>query len=144
VAALSQSPALSELSAVSELFDTNILVDHLKGIAKATREIKASDDPAISIVTWIEVMAGATTVDEEVRLKAFLANFESLPVTGPVAERAAAIRRVKHLKMPDAIILATAEVAGRVLVTRDGKAFPAGTRGVSVLYETVDWSAVNP
>jgi predicted nucleic acid-binding protein len=127
--------ALSQLPAASELFDTNILVDHLRGIGKATREIKASDSPAISMITWIEVMAGATTEDEAIRLKAFLANFESLPLTSAVAERAAAIPRNKRLKMPDAIILATAEVAGQVLVTRDGKAFPAGTHGVRVPYK---------
>ena len=127
--------AVSQLSAVGELFDTNILIDHLKGIAKASREIAASQHPAISIITWIEVMAGATTVSEEARLKAFLANFESLPVTVGVAERAAAIRRKLRLKMPDAIILATAEAAGRVLVTRDGKAFAAGMRGVRVPYK---------
>ena len=50
------------MGAVSEfgvLFDTNILIDHLNGIAKATREIKRSGDPAISMITWIEVMTGA-------------------------------------------------------------------------------------
>ncbi len=80
-------------------------------------------------------MAGAATPDEDVLLKAFLANFQSLPITGALAERAALNRRQKRLKMPDAIILATAEVSGRTLVTRDGKAFPAGTRGVRVPYK---------
>ncbi len=51
--------AVSELTAVSELFNTNILIDHLNGVMKATREIGLSRDPAISIITWIEVMTGA-------------------------------------------------------------------------------------
>lgn len=120
---------------VSELFDTNILIDHLNGVAKATREIRRSHDPAISVITWIEVMTGAASPSEETILRAFLSNFQYLEMTREVAERAAVIRRQKRIKMPDAIILATAEAAGRVLVTRNVKDFPAGARGVRVPYK---------
>ena len=37
------------------LFDTNILVDYLSGIAAAKDEISLYDDKAISIITWMEV-----------------------------------------------------------------------------------------
>ena len=43
---------------MSELFDTNILIDHLNGVTKATREITRSKNPAIGVITWIEVMTG--------------------------------------------------------------------------------------
>jgi predicted nucleic acid-binding protein len=120
---------------VSELFDTNILIDHLNGVAKATREIRRSHDPAIGVITWIEVMTGAASPSEEAILRAFLSNFHYLAMTREVAEGAAVIRRQKRIKMPDAIILATAEAAGRVLVTRNVKDFPAGARGVRVPYK---------
>jgi predicted nucleic acid-binding protein len=120
---------------VSELFDTNILIDHLNGIPKATREITRSQGPAISVITWIEVMTGAASPDEEAILRAFLSNFQCLEITREVAERAAVIRRQKRIKMPDAIILGTAEASGRQLVTRNVKDFPAGTRGVRVPYK---------
>jgi predicted nucleic acid-binding protein len=123
------------VEAVSELFDTNILIDHLNGVAKATRELKRSADPAISVITWIEVMTGASSANEEAVLRAFLANFVLLEITREVAERAASNRRQRRVKLPDAIILATAEVAGRELVTRNVKDFPAGTRGVRVPYQ---------
>ena len=123
------------MGAVSELFDTNILIDHLNGITKATREIGASLDAVISVITWIEVMTGASGQEEEAVLRAFLLNFECLPITVAVADRAAVIRREKRIKMPDAIILATAEVAGRKLVTRNVKDFPVGMRGVKVPYK---------
>jgi predicted nucleic acid-binding protein len=119
---------------VADLFDTNILIDYLKGIPKATRELKASSDPAISTVTWIEVMAGADSPVNIAVLRAFLANFKQLPVTDVVAERAAANRRQMRIKLPDAIILATAQADGRTLVTRNVKDFPAGTSGVRVPY----------
>jgi predicted nucleic acid-binding protein len=120
---------------VSELFDTNILIDHLNGIAKATRELKRSSHPAISVITWVEVMTGASSPAEEAMLRSFLLNFELLPLSGAVAERAAVLRRQRKLKMPDAIILATAEVAGRELVTRNVKDFPSGMGGVRVPYK---------
>ncbi len=120
---------------VSELFDTNILIDHLNGVDKATREIRRSRDPAISVITWIEVMTGAASPSEEAILRAFLSNFHYLEMTREVAERAALIRRQKRIKMPDAIILATAEAAARQLVTRNVKDFPVGTRGVRVPYK---------
>jgi predicted nucleic acid-binding protein len=120
---------------LSELFDTNILIDHLNGIKRATKEIQASADPAISVITWIEVMTGAANKAQEAILRAFLTNFECLPVTNAVAERAAENRRVRRIKVPDAIILATAETAGRTLVTRNVKDFPAGTSGVRVPYQ---------
>jgi len=120
---------------LSDLFDTNILIDHLNGIRKATREIKGSADPAISVITWIEVLTGAATPEEEAVLRAFLTNFECLPVTSALAERAAENRRVRRIKLPDAIILATAETAGRELVTRNVKDFPAVTAGVRVPYQ---------
>jgi predicted nucleic acid-binding protein len=120
---------------LSLLFDTNILIDHLNGIKKATKEIRASADPAISVITWIEVMTGAANPAQETILRAFLTNFECLPVTNAVADRAAVNRRARRIKLPDAIILATAEVAGRTLVTRNVRDFPAGTSGVRVPYQ---------
>jgi predicted nucleic acid-binding protein len=49
--------------------------------------------------------------------------------------RAAALRRERpRLKLPDAIILATAQTRGRVLVTRNTKDFPAEMPGIRVPY----------
>jgi hypothetical protein len=120
---------------VSELFDTNILIDHLNGIKKATKELQRSDDLAISVITWIEVMTGAQNKAEETILRTFLASFQCLPVTNAVAERAAENLRTRKIKLPDAMILATAEAAGRILVTRNTRDFPTGTSGVRVPYQ---------
>jgi hypothetical protein len=126
------------VGAVSEpavLFDTNILIDYLNGVKRAEQEIKRSPGAAISIITWIEVMTGASSTEDEARLRVLLANFQTLPVTNAVAERAAEVRRVQRIKLPDAIILATAEAANRQLVTRNVRDFPKGMRGVRVPYQ---------
>jgi len=107
---------------ISPLFDTNILIDYLNGVQQARTEMKRYDRWAISIITWIEVIAGATDEDEE-ETRSVLADFACIPVTMPVAERAAQIRRTERLKLPDATILATAEIGGHTLVTRNTRDF---------------------
>ena len=115
------------------LFDTNILIDYLSGIATAQTEIDSCLDRAISIVTWMEVMAGATP-GEEPRIRAFLATFRSLPLTPEIAELSVIVRRQRKMKLPDAIIKATAEITGRLLLTRNTRDFPSGDPGVRVPY----------
>lgn len=117
----------------SVLLDTNILIDYLCGVDQARIELEHSSDRAISIVTWMEVMVG-TIPENEGQTRAFLATFRTLPVTSEVAERAVALRRQRKLKLPDAIIQATAETADRVLVTRNSRDFSADDPGIRVAY----------
>jgi predicted nucleic acid-binding protein len=104
---------------LSTLFDTHILIDYLRGFPAATREVELQTLPLISNVSWIEVMAGAGSDSEIETVRQFLMTFECLPIDAEIAERAAYLRRTKKLKLPDALILATAQVAGAVLITRD-------------------------
>ena len=41
------------------LCDTNILIDYLNGAPEAARELGAHRRRLISVVTWMEVLAGA-------------------------------------------------------------------------------------
>ena len=116
------------------VFDTNILVDYLNGIAAANHEIERYEEIAISIVTWMEVLAGADDAEEEAITREFLSRFKVQPVEKAVAERATKIRRQHKLKLPDAIIWATAKELGRILVTRNTKDFSEKDAGVRVPY----------
>ena len=98
------------------LFDTNIIIDYLSGIQAAYNELTLYSDRAISIITWIEVMVGAKP-DRAAQTRAVLNMFVLLPLTAEVAERAVGERRQSRMKLPDAIILATAHVTGRLLIT---------------------------
>jgi len=118
---------------VKVLLDTNILIDFLNGIKAAKSELERFDDKAISIVTWMEVMVG-TTPATEAGTKAFLADFAHLAIDDLVAERAVALRQAKRIKLPDAIVWATAQTSSRLLVTRNTKDFPADEPGVRVPY----------
>jgi hypothetical protein len=115
------------------LFDTCILIDYLRGIPEARAACGQHSDRAISIITWMEVTAGATAANED-DTRTFLLNFQPLPLTPEVAERVVAIRRANKIKLPDAIIQATAEVEGRVLITRNTRDFMASAAGIDVPY----------
>ncbi len=118
---------------VRALLDTNILIDYLRGLPEARHELGLYEDTAISIVTWIEVLVGAPP-ELEAATRAFLDGFTVIALDQAVAERAVAVRRGHRVKLSDAIIWASAQVGGRLLVTRDTKRFPVGDPGVRVPY----------
>lgn len=117
------------------LFDTNILVDYLNGIDDARAELGRYADRAISIVTWMEVLVGCRDGDEETRVRRFLAGFSVIELDASVAERAVTLRQQSRLKLPDAIILASAEVHNALLVTRNTKDFDPASPGIRVPYQ---------
>ncbi len=118
---------------VKALFDTNILVDYLNGALPAKQELGRYADRAISVITWIEVMAGATPEVED-GTRAFLDGFDSISIDPDIAEEAASIRRGRKIKLPDAIIWATARTKSLMLVTRNVKDFPADEPWVRMPY----------
>jgi predicted nucleic acid-binding protein len=121
-------------------FDTNILVDYLNGVAGANAELARFDERVISVVTWMEVMIGAAPA-EEAPIRAFLSGFEVVPIDADVADEAVRLRRERRLRLPDAVIWATARTQGALLVTRNTKDFPAGDPGVRVPYQVKGDSA---
>jgi predicted nucleic acid-binding protein len=119
---------------VKALFDTNILVDYLNAVPQARREFQRYSEKAISIVTWMEVMVGADG-DLEAPTRHFLNSFDIVPVDEPIAERAVGLRRSDQIKLPDAVIWATAQVHAMLLVTRNTKDFPDNDPGVRAPYK---------
>lgn len=118
---------------VGALFDTNILIDHLNAVPQAQVEIARFENRAISIVTWMEVMVGARDEVAE-PTRRFMEGFKVIELDGPIADRAVALRRQHRIKLPDAVIWATAQVEGRLLVTRNVKDFPRDDPGVREPY----------
>jgi predicted nucleic acid-binding protein len=121
------------VEALRALFDTNILIDYLNGIAAAKAEMARYQRAAISVISWIEVLAG-TRPGVEAETRKFLASFERIELTEKIADRAVALRRAAKMRVPDAIILATARVENLVLVTRNTRDFPADAPGIRVPY----------
>lgn len=119
-------------------FDSNIIIDSLAGYAPARDEIaRAAGRGArvwISRMVWVEVLSKGSV--EAIRdAEDFLKGFAIDELDAEIALRAAALRRDRpKLKAPDAIILASALMRGRILVTRNTRDFPAATPGVRIPY----------
>lgn len=115
------------------VFDTNIVIDALKGLAEAYDEYAQYERVLISRITWMEVLVGAR--DDAAQLRDFLdAHFEIVPLDLAVAETAVELRRAHHIRLPDAIIWATAQTNNAVLVSRNTKDFKADWDGIRVPY----------
>jgi predicted nucleic acid-binding protein len=118
--------------------DANILIDALLGHPPAHSELsRISVSGArmwISRMAWIEALSkGDESLVSEALI--FLGRFGLDEIDHDIALRAAALRRERAgLKSPDAIILATAQLRGRILVTRNTRDFPAAMPGIRVPY----------
>ncbi len=96
------------------LVDTDVFVDHLRG---AARLWTGRHDLAYSAVTRAELFAGREA--EEPQVTELLAPFREIAVDREVAEAAGRLRRTTGLRLPDALIAATALGGGMALVTRN-------------------------
>jgi predicted nucleic acid-binding protein len=119
---------------VKALFDTNILVECIYGVEAAVEEMKRYDKVVVSRIVWIEFLAGARTAEVEARRRSLLDDFELLEVDEAVSQETILIRQRTRLKLPDAIILATARVHGLLFVTRNHRDFPRREPDVRIPY----------
>lgn len=99
------------------LVDTDILIDHLRG----HRRFAPTEPVAYSVVTRAELFAGRSS--EEALIDRLLAPFVELSVDRAVAQQAGRLRRETGIRMPDALIAATAVVHDLTLITRNRRDF---------------------
>jgi predicted nucleic acid-binding protein len=109
---------------VKALFDTNILVDYLAGVDAAETELGRYRERLISVVTRLELLCGARSEAEEDVIEMFLRDFRVVEITPGVIRQAVLARRAKRLRLPDAIVMASAQSESALLVTRNTKDFP--------------------
>jgi len=119
---------------MNAVFDTNIVIDALNGVPDADAEYARYKRVFISRVTWMEVLVGAQ--DNDAQLRYFMdTHFEIVSIDLTVAEKAVQLRRSNHLRLPDAIIWATAQIQDAVLVTRNTKDFNPDWEGIRIPYK---------
>lgn len=112
------------MNGIKFLLDTNILIGLLNGhrdTMSLLEENHVSPDVcAYSSITRMELLgwAGMTT-QQSMLASSLLASMHRIPV-GPAEEDAViSLRRVRKIKLPDAIIVATAKANGLQLLTLD-------------------------
>lgn len=99
------------------LVDTDVFVDHLRG---ASALQPGTHRLHYSVITRAELLAGTSASSLVTQL---LAAFRELTVDRPIAERAGRIRRETGLRLPDALIAATAVENKLGLVSRNLRDF---------------------
>ncbi|HVB09085.1 MAG TPA: type II toxin-antitoxin system VapC family toxin [Bacillota bacterium] len=114
------------------LVDSSIVIGHLRGeetcAAALKAYLRAGADLAVSAVTWTEVLAGERQdAQAESIALALLESFTTEPVTAAIATAAGRLvrawRRSHGLRLPDAVIAATALELDCPLVTLDQRHF---------------------
>ena len=114
-------------------FDTNILIDWLLDRPQAVRELGRYARHRISRIVWTEILTGETP-DRRDQVQALLDPFEIVEIDQRIALAAADIRHRTRIKLMDAFILATSQVNGGILITRNIKDFPADLPGIRIPY----------
>ena len=120
---------------MNAVVDTNILIDYLCGIKKAKEELAQYKEITISLISWMEVLVGAKDDLEAQTIKEFLRSFSIRQIDLKIAELAISIRKESKIRLPDAIIWATAQEEGTILVTRNSKDFPRDNPGIRIPYK---------
>lgn len=127
---------------MTALIDTDVLIDHLRGVALARdfllHFLESGESPAISAITIAEIEAGIREPERET-VEVLLDRLPALGLDSEIARTGGRFRRrygTSHgVLLPDALIAATAVQHGRTLYTLNRKHYPMPEVEVVVPYE---------
>ena len=106
------------------LIDSNIIIYAAQPANTALREFIARHAPAVSAVSYVEVLGYHRLIEEERQhFEAFFAAALVLPLSHDVLEQAVKLRQVRKMTLGDALVAGTALVHGLTLVTRNADDF---------------------
>ena len=102
------------------LLDSNLIIYAAQPEHAALRQFIETHAPAISVVSYIEVL-GYHKLSEEDRqfLEQFFQTAERLPLSEAVAQWAVKLRQRRKMSLGDSIVAGTAIAHERTLVTRN-------------------------
>jgi len=118
------------------LLDSNAILDYFKGNLSSPEEQQISTaigngEIVLSTITRLEILSGLHKEDRAEEMKNFLAEVLTLNMLSELETIIVDIRRELRLKLPDAIIAATALFLQIPLVTSDRRGF-AHVKGLEV------------
>lgn len=109
------------------LFDTNILIYYFNGEMESLVENKVSklmsESFQISVISKMEFLGFSFGKQEKQQAIDFIEYAEIKMLTDKIVQKVIEIRQEKRIKLPDAIIAATAMEYSAILVTRNTKDF---------------------
>lgn len=102
------------------LLDSNVVIRLSKQNPSVLKFIENSNDLSISVVTYMEVLGYSFEDPRELLfLEKVLSVFRLIHIDQAIADQTVRIRRANKIKLPDAIIAATAQIQGMTLVTEN-------------------------
>jgi len=102
------------------LLDTNVLIYLSKGQIQTSHLIEDEKEYFVSLLTAMELLSYRfDTKEEETLVREILSLFEIIEVTQPLSPFVTQLRQTRLLKLPDAIIAATAHYHDLTLITND-------------------------
>ncbi|TVQ65006.1 MAG: type II toxin-antitoxin system VapC family toxin [Spirulina sp. DLM2.Bin59] len=112
------------MTGIKFLLDTNVVIGFLKeypgAIALLNQENLDFENCAISQITRMELLSYPQLQDDEAQIiQDFLDHLLILKIDDIVEQGAIQFRRTQRVKLPDAIIAATAQAYGLQLITLD-------------------------
>jgi len=115
------------------LIDTNIIIYLTQGRLKISNFAKKGSNLYISSITYIEALGYPfSNQDEEKAITELCDMFERIFLTKEIEEQTIFIRKSNKVKLPDAIIAATAIVYNLMLVTHNSDDFK-NIQGLKIL-----------
>lgn len=123
------------------IVDTDVLIDHLRGVAGARdlllELLDRGGPPAVSVITVAEIEAGLREAERPV-VEGLLDKLSVLPLDSEIARTGGRFRR-EHgrshgVLLPDALIAATVVNHGGILYTLNRKHYPMPELEVIVPY----------
>ncbi len=111
-------------NALACLLDTNVVIGLLRGQADSVSLVQAENcvlgEMAISQITRLELLGFPKLAEQEKQtIEKFLRNIQMLPISAEVEAQTIAICQSRKIKLPDAIIAATALAHHLKLLTLD-------------------------
>jgi predicted nucleic acid-binding protein len=109
------------------VFDSNILIYHLNDALPSSvlNQVESwiTEGAVISVMSRIEVLGYPQTADQLQQAMRLLGYFEEIPLHEPIVQRTITLRHQYRIRLPDALIAATALDRGFPLVTRNTQDF---------------------
>ncbi len=116
------------------IFDTNILVYMSKNILKIENLISADIKPSISIISQIEALGFPfASHQDQFYMQAICSFYNVIPLSDLIASETIDLRKKYRIKLPDAVIYATALIENVPLLTNNIKDFKSIDRNVELI-----------
>jgi len=116
------------------LLDSNVLIDASKGIVSTQDIVNEYDYLYTSIISYVETLGYNYSDNEEKEIvKQILDNVEIVDLNKQIADIAIDYRKIKKIKLPDALVLATAKYLNANLLTSDVSDFQNIDKSVKIV-----------